>query len=59
MSDKSYKEFRKTIRPAAKIDSLARCVDYKKKVDRFWQIKTNEKGADPLSKIKFVCIKYL
>ena len=31
MSDKSYKEFRKTIRPAAKIVSLARCVDYKKK----------------------------
>ena len=62
MSDKSYKEFRKKIKPAADIASLARCVEYKKKVDQFWHIQTNEKGAfiaDPLSKIKFVCTKYL
>ena len=38
MSDKSYKKFRETIMPAAKIVSLARCVDYKKKVDEFWKI---------------------
>ena len=62
MSDRSYKTFRKAISPAAKIVSLARCISYKKKVDAFWPIEINEKGAfiaEPISKIKFVCAKYI
>lgn len=62
MSDRSYKTFRKSISPAAKIVSLERCNSYKTKIDNFWMIETNDKGsfiAEPLSKIKYVCSKYI
>lgn len=62
MSERSYNKFRKILSPFAKLTSLKRCNAYKKILNRFWLIDNNNMGSyikEPISKIKFVCKKYL
>lgn len=62
MSERSYSSFRKILNPIAKLPSLRKCNIYKKRVNRFWIIGHNKMGSfikDPISKIKFICQKYL
>jgi len=62
MSAVAYKRFVKTISPITKLSSLYKCDGYKKRMNSFWTIKSNSMGnylEDPVSKIKFVCQKFL
>ena len=71
MSERSYKEFRNTIKPIANLATLAECNAYKKKLNIVWPIRSlsddlneNEtyQGAfidEPITKIKFVCQTFL
>ena len=62
ISEKSYEKLRKTIKPFAKLSSIYKCREYKKKVNQIWPIQTNSKGSfisNPIEKIKFVCQRFI
>ena len=65
MSERSYKDFRRTVRPLANLATLAQCNAYKKKFNQVWptssvsdDMKKTYQGAfieEPINKIQFVC----
>ena len=62
MSKRAYNQFRKTIFPIAHLSSIKKCDYYKNSLNSFFSIKPNNLGhyiEEPLSKIKYVCEKFL
>jgi hypothetical protein len=69
MSERAYKDFRKTVKPLANLATLAECNAYKKKLNEVWAtsaVSDDENKSyigtfidDPVQKIKFVCRTYI